>query len=368
MFAIPAFLIVGTLAASPDQSSELARASASLESYLTRIAVLRIRYTETHAPSGTTDLPADPFAEPKLYEELNSNRDMRRHHVLLYAGTSLRMVHIDRNLDSTDDAGAHKEELALHKGKITTLDHTRKHFNRRSPSVAVPFPFLPVDPLGVRTLGTVDTPISEFLNLPGVTSYEGTDEVDGETVIIVKVGPNIPSPPRPSTWPDSAYLRLFLAPAHRYLPVRTVLGGALRRMPDGEFEMSLAEFKPVRDAARGDHTVPFPHSMRISYPNGRWTSWSIQSALINPPVSSSEFVLTALPGYSVAEEGRMAGLRGGPERREERVQESVEEARRLLTTVEPPRSLPARGMYLWGVAIGAGAALALLLVFFYCWR
>ncbi|MEX2176518.1 MAG: hypothetical protein WD872_19290 [Pirellulaceae bacterium] len=355
MSGLQSLLIVAVLGQTPVDPAELDEARSALESYYGKIMALQITYSEKSAA-------------PPAYQRENPNWDptLVNDHDLLWAYPSLRMKVVVRRKDKEGETKEYEGETRIHKGKRVSIDYTSKQFHTITSSDPNPFPGLPINPFGSRMLHTLHTPLSDFLKFPEITSSEGEDEIDGERVIVFKIGPNIPTTVRP-TWTDDATVTVWLAPARHYLPMRTEIRRKRAEDPDEVIRLNAGSFQDVPDLAR-ETTVPFPHQLEIEWPSG-WTKiWVVESAAINPKVSERDFVMSAPPtGYFVTVDGKAKFLSGGAKQRDETVRQSVAEAKRLLGSLDPPRS-SATSWLTWPLALVLVAVFSLSLVFFFKWR
>jgi hypothetical protein len=342
------------LGQTPVDPAELAKAQTALESYYSRIKTLHVTYSQQLTPAPA--YRSDPSWDPALSDD----------HDLLYAYPSLRMKEVERRKNNDGKVVEHEMEARIHKGKRYSIDYTSKQFHTIYSSDPNAFPSLPLDPLGLRVLGSLNMPLSDLLKFPDITSVEGADEIDGEEVLVLKVGPGIPASVRPWNSED-ATMTVWLAPARHYLPLRTEIRRKWKGNPDGVVRLSASSFRPVQDMARGNRLL-FPHAMQIDWASGASERMTVHSAVINPTVSEQDFVMTAPPeGFFVAVDYKTQTLRGGEKQRQETVQASVAEAKRLLGSVDPPRASPS-GWLSWplGIAVVSISGLALVLV--YRWR
>ncbi|MEX2173424.1 MAG: hypothetical protein WD872_03625 [Pirellulaceae bacterium] len=351
MNILPALILSAVLGQTPVDPAELDKARTALESYYSKIVTLQMTYSEKWTPSG--DAPVGQLVDD---------------HDLLWAYPSLRIKVLERRKDKSGEVAEHELETRFHKGKKIQIDYTHKQFQTTTSSNPYHFLGLPLDPFGLRVLHTLHTPLSDLLKYPDITFSEGEDKIDGEEVIIFKIGPGIPETVRPRGWTDEATVTVWLAPERHYLPVRTEIRRKTAKKRDEVFRFSAGSFQPVPDLARGT-TVPFPHRLEMESPNGGVSSMVIHSAAINPKVSERDFVMTSPPaaGYFVTVDGKAKSLSGGSKQRDERVRVSVEEAKRLLGTLDPPRSSPA-GWFTWPLGLVLVAVFSLSLVFFFKWR
>jgi hypothetical protein len=106
--------------------------------------------------------------------------------------------------------------------------------------------------------------------------------------------------------------------------------------------------------------------MEIAWPDGS-SVWEIQSATVNPRVTPQDFIATPPSGYFVAIDGKPQVISGGSTARDDRVGESIAEAKRLLGVIDPPRS-STRMWIGWPIVLGVCAILVLASVMLYKWR
>ncbi len=364
MNALATLVMVAALGQTPVDPAELAKAQKALESYLSRIEAIQIAYNDTSTIPRQASEASDPLAPPRRSSP--TARTVMDEYDLLYAYPSLSVKVVERRNHVDGKSAEHKRETRIHKGKHVSIDYTHRHFNTITSADPNPFPSLPLNSLGLRVHHTLATPLSDFLKFPDITYQEDEQKIDGERAIVLKIGPQIPESIRPNGWSADATMRVWLAPDYSYLPLRMEIMRRPATNLEEKIRLSAGKFQPVPDAARGT-TLPFPHELEIEWPNGLRSTFSVQSAVVNPRVSDQDFVLTPPPGYSVAINGIPQVLSGGPTHRDDRVRQSVEDARRLLRSVDPPRSSSYGSIAL---PLGAGilTAFVLVILVFYKWR
>jgi hypothetical protein len=357
MTTIPALVMIAAFGQTPVDPAELAKAQSALESYLTRVKTLHITYTKSWTP-----------ADVSAYRRTNPNWDstLSDHHDLLYAFPSLRMKVVERQKDGDGRVTEQQREVRFHQGKKVDVDYTNKQFHTITSSDPDPLPALPVIPIGLRVLHTLNAPISDLLKFPHITSFEGSEDINGEPSIVLKIGPQIPHSARPSAWNDNTFVRLSLAINRSYLPLRSEIIHSLETMPDANYLMSIDSFEPTRDMARGN-SIPFPRHMEIKWPSGAVTSWTVKTATINPEITSHDFALTPPPGYFVTLDSKPQAISGGIEVRNQRVEQSLEDARRLLGSLEPPRSSD-KSSFVWPIGAVFVACVLIAAAFLLKWR
>jgi hypothetical protein len=343
-----------------DADAELSKAQTALESYYSRMQSLQLAYTEQYIPSPDGKPSEDPLASKNSTSRHDPS--LVNDHDLLYSFPSARMKVVGRRRTASGDITERSRETRFHRGRLFVIDATHKQFNVKTSNDPNPFPYLPIDALGLRVLHTLTTPLSDFLIFPDITELEGVKEIDGERVYVFKVGPNIPLSVRSPGWSDETVLRLSLAPDRNYLPVRTEIVRWNKSSLDEEIRLSVGTFGSVQDVARGTEVL-FPHKLEVAWPNGGVTKCSVQSVIVNPPVSERDFTATAPAGYAVSMNGIPETLSGGEKERETRINQSVDEAKRLLATVDPPRA-SAIVWFSWPIAVALSAAMILVLAFF----
>lgn len=299
MNALSALVVVAALGQTPVDRAELAKAQTALEAYLSGIKTLQITYTEKWTPS-----------DPEAYQRENDTWDptLSNDHDLLYAFPSVRMKNLERRRDVEGQVKEHQWDSRVHNGQRTDIDYTAKQFHIRTKLDSDPYPSLPIDSFGLRVNSTQNTPLSDLLKFPDITSLEGEEKIDGERVIVWKIGPKIPETVRPKYWTDSAFLRVSLAPERNYLPLVLEIYPSYKAKAERCWRYSIGSLRAVSDKSR-DRTVLFPHRMEIVWPNGGRTAWVVQSAVINPKVSDDDFVITPPAGYFVTTDGRTGPLR-----------------------------------------------------------
>lgn len=360
MTVLPGLVLIAALGQTPADPAELAKAQSALESYLTRIRSLQVTYDESWTPPN-----------PAAYQRKNPDWDpaLKTSHELLYAFPSLRMTTVEpywKVEEGQKQRAERKTTTSLHKGKLYSIVERTKVFNVRSSIDPLHFPFLPLHPVGLRVISTMNTPISEFLKFPAITLSKGEDKIDGERVVLFQIGPMIPRSARPATWSDAAVLKLWLAPDRSYLPLRSELLHANDSKSTDIYKMSLGSFKAVEDSTRRT-IISFPQHMEIEYPIGGKSSYAIQSVVVNPSVSERDFMLSPPSSYSIAIDGEIRSLSGGSAVRDQRVEDSVEEAKRLLSSVTPPKSSASRWS-IWSIGVAVVAAVVLGAILVFKWR
>lgn len=293
MNVLSTLVILAALGQTPVDPAELTKAQSALEAYLTGMKSLEIKYTEKWTPP-----------DPEAYQRENDTWDpsLVNDHDLLYAFPSVRMKNLERRKNLEGKIREHRWEKRVHDGKRTDVDNTNKQFHISNKLDFDPFPSLPIDSFGLRVISTQNTLLSEFLKLPDITSLEGEEKIDGERVMVLKIGPRIPETIRPKYWTDASFVKVSLAPEHSYLPLRMEIYPKYEAQADACWRYSIGSLKAVSDRER-EGTVLFPHRMEIVWPNGGRTTWVVQSAVVNPKVSEDDFIITPPAGYFVTNDG-----------------------------------------------------------------
>ncbi len=304
------------IAATPVEPAELAKAQSALEAYLKNIETLQVMYTDKFTPPpGPMEIAKDPLAGPpetgSVYDSklVNDNE-------LLYAYPSMRLKVLERRKYRDGRLTERDRDTRIHEGKLIQVSHSDRDFHEKTKLDGDPFPSLPIDPLGLRILSPEHRSLSDFLKFPDITTSEGEDNIDGERVIVLKIGPNIPLSVRPKFWGDTAFVKVWLAPKQSHLPLRIELHPKYKTEPDRVWGRTIGSLKAVRDVARNKE-VPFPHRLEIQWPTGGRSTYVVTSAVINPQVTDEDFVMKPPFGYFTTIDGeiaksRLAELTGKP--------------------------------------------------------
>lgn len=352
MAAMQTLLVIAALGQTPIDPAELAKVQSALEAYYSRIKTVQITYTEELVLPG-------------------SEKASSRHQDLLYAFPSLRMTTVESVLANLktpqEQVIERKTTTSIHQGQLISIDYHANAYETRSTVDPLHYPWLPLNPLGLRVPSTLNTPFSDFLKFPDLTSFEGEETIDGYRCIKLTIGPHIPAETRPHYWSDSTVLKLSLAPDHNYLPVRCEILQMSDEHPEERFHMSLGSFQKVPDLARAA-TVTFPYQLEVLFSNGATLAYHVESAEINCSVAPSDFALLAPSGFTVAKDGKLLTISGGTPEGDRRITQSADEAKRLLGSLDPPRD--SRWWWTaWPVVAVAGASLLVLLIAgFLKWR
>jgi hypothetical protein len=344
-------LMMAALGQTPIDPAELAKAQSALESYYSRIKTLQIVYTEKAVGS--------------------NSEEESRHHDLLFAFPSIRRTTVESLLV---DLGTPQERLSdvktttsIHQGQLIGIDYHYKSYTIESSANPLFHAWLPLDTLGWRIPGTLNTPLSDLLKFPEIISFDGEETIDGYRCLRLTLGPHIPAQARPRNWSDNAVVKVSLAPDHNYLPVRWETRHTSDKRPELGYRMSLGSFQEVPDLARGAK-VTFPHRLKVLFSNEASIAYHVESAAISGSVKASDFAPPPPSGFTVIKDGKVLTISGGTPAGDRRIKQSADEAKRLFGSLNPPRDTR-WSWTAWAVAAIAGASILVLVIAgFLKWR
>lgn len=219
-------------------------------------------------------------------------------------------------------------------GTVTQLDSREASIVTSTDRSMIPR--TPLNAIGLRMQGTVNGPLSEFLSHPEITYGGGEEMVRGFRTAVLRVGPGIATAIGAPLWDDRDSLKLWLAPDYHYLPIRMQIS---RKRGEGitvEHIYELDDFQPTNDLLRTE-AIPFPRYITFTDPLGQ-TRWQLTEVEINRALGSQAFAPVIPDGTSVTRDGQVQKrvLKGGDSAYEKRVSDTVERARNLLSSIEPP--------------------------------
>lgn len=386
-------------------AAELSRLRAPLESYLSRIEAIRIRYVETWEPEptalrsrkrpGEAEFPGELTPEvARRMEEYRKKAAQRGEpttvstHDLLDEFPSFRHIYETRSKYANGEETRQTTQQYGHDGKLLTLHSESKTAQSNPLDRAFLQLRSPLNVVGYRLPMTMNMRASELLAFPEITEMMPAEKVGEFLAVVVKVGPGLPKEIRNNPLAnDEMWYQFWLDATRQYLPLRTDIyienqyqgkpgfrqdqGLAIHRLPgsDGReheflrYRLEIQEFMDAPGRLRKDR-VPFPK--RASFNDAGGTiHWEVISVEINPAITKSDFQPTIPSDYAVVENGDVGGRRieGGKQGRQQRLDEAAQKAREEVAKVTPPRAEPESFRIGWRLAAPVAIAVIVVLLF-----
>lgn len=401
MSCLSTILLVSSLAGDPIDPTELNAIRQSLESYLSRIRSIHLKYVETWEEKAEASKLSKPMleAELKLQMQLPDSPERQRandsladrmktgkfpkiqhEYDVIDSFPFYRMLLRERTLSEGGSWDEKTREMILKKDEMVTINWSDREAFFSSSTDRTKIPNSPLCALGLRIPYTINVRAHELLQFPEITSNEGLDLIDGLKAIVLRIGPNIPAPVRPPRCGAEGWVIMRLAVDHHHIPLRIEVWkemnqksplAILEKVGTDGFKKhyschlySVSDLRNANDNARRE-SVQFPFSSTFDDGGGLW-KWQIQEVQINPTVEQTSLKPEIPDGFYVYQDGHPR-ISGGTIALNKGVEETVDEARKALTAGIPgsSKSNPNRN---WRLVVTLCFLCALVLFSLFRWR